>query len=91
MANKNHQAIHDKIDGIFEGFVSSNRSLFGKMGYNGVIDVHQANKDKKLHAINMLGDPFNVAYIGLNHHGEGHLIAFIDKSFNKIYHYYDVT
>lgn len=91
MFNKNHQIIYGRIDEIFKGFVNNNRSLFEKMDYNGIIDVHQVNKEGKLYALNMLDDPFNVAYIGLKHYDAGNLIAFMDKDFNKIYHYYDVT
>jgi len=82
--------MYDRIDEIFKGFVDNNRPLFERLGYNGLIDAHQSNKEGVLYAINMLEEPFNVAYIGLTQWGEGHLIAFMDKSFNKIYHYYDV-
>jgi len=90
MCEKTHQLIYDRIDEIFKGFVDNNRTLFDKMGYSALIDTHRLNENNELYATNMLNEPFNVAYIGLTQWGEGHLIAFMDKSFNKIYHYYDV-
>lgn len=84
------QLIYDIMDEKFASFVRNNRSLFKKMGYTGVIDTNKLFKEGKLYATNMLDEPFNVAYIGLSSWGEGNLIAFMDKGFNKLYHYYDV-
>ena len=91
MCERRHQVMYDRIDGIFKNFVDNNRPLFIKMNYTGVIDVRQIHKDGKLYATNMLDGPFNVAHIGLTDYGEGNLIAFLDKDFDKIYHYYDVN
>jgi len=88
--DRTDQLIYDVMDEKFTSFVENNRSLFEKMKYKGVIDVAAAFKEGKLCSTDMLEDPFNVAYIGLTDWGEGSLIAFMDKSFNKIYHYYDV-
>lgn len=91
MCERTHQLMYDRIDEIFKSFVDNNRPLFERKGYGGIIDTHRLNENKELYATNMLNEPFNVAYIGLTRWGEGRLIAFMDESFNKIYHYYDVN
>ena len=86
----NKQLAYSKIDDQFKSFVTNNRELFQRHGGSGVIDVREVNKHGKLRAINMLEDPYNIAYVGIEPYKEGVLIAFMDDQFNKVYHYYDV-
>jgi len=88
--DRTDQLIYDVMDEKFTSFVENNRSLFEEMEYEGVLNANTAFREGKLCSIDMLEEPFNVAYIGLTSWGEGNLIAFMDKSFNKLYHYYDV-
>jgi len=85
-----HQLIYDIMDKQFESFIKNNHELLEEISYNGIIDVLEEYGSSRLHSIDMLKFPYNVAYIGVCEYKEGNLIAFLDKEFNKVYHYYDV-
>jgi len=81
------QPIYETISDKFESFVDNNRKWLDAMEYDAVVNLKDITN---VCCINMLADPFLIAYVGKYNADEGPIYVFLDRNFNRLYSYYDV-
>lgn len=87
------QKIHEIIDEKFKEFAKNNHEIFSNLGYGEIVKITGSDKKIKGHdlcSLDMLEDPFNIAYFGKLEGIEGNFLIFINENMEKVYSYYDV-
>lgn len=104
--HRDQQPIHLTINEKFHAFIKGNRKWIDLIRDGEIITLPELEevrgqiarfklfpKRKQSFTIynnDLLGDPYNVHYVGNRRYGEGSMIEFMDGNMDKLFSYYDV-
>ncbi len=89
MANqtRTHYLMYDIVDEAFRSFVDGNQDILNEMADDSVLRLFDV---KDLCSIYILGEPYNIIYIGKTAGVEGPVYSFLNSLFENMYQFYDV-